>query len=157
MEAMTNRVLRWLFAVALGLLALDAAFNFNALPWFVAHFPMVIGWGPEYILGYLVLPTTATSIGEVTGVAALVVSLQRRQWGWFSGMLLCLVVANYAGLALEFPGSITVLSKLSGEASVYYLTMAVRLYFVLALTPLVVLVGIYSWTRRQPAATTAVA
>lgn len=154
---MADRVLRWLFAVALGLLALDAAFNINALPWFAAHFPMVIGWGPKYILGYLVLPTTATSIGEVTGAAALVVTLQRRQWGWFSGLLLCLLVANYASLALEFPGSITVLSKLSGEASVYYLTMAVRLYSVMALTPLVVLVGIYAWTRRQPATTAAAA
>jgi hypothetical protein len=154
---MTDRVLRWLSVVSLVLLALDAAWNLITLPTFVVHLPMVINWGPESILGYLVLPTTAASIGEVTGVATLVVSLQRRQWGWFSGALVCLVLSSYAGLAFDFPGSITFLYKLTGGGGVYFLRAGIALYFVLVLTPFVVVAAVYAWTRRQPATTTTAA
>lgn len=155
MEAMTDRVLRWLSAVSLVLLALDAAWNIGTLPSFAVHLPLVTGWGPQYILGDLVLPTTATSIGEVTGVATLVVSLQRRQWGWFSGALLCLAVYSYAGLALDFPASFNFLYRLTGGGGAYFLRADVALYFVLALTPIVVLAVVYAWTRRQPATASA--
>ena len=152
---MTGRVLRWLSAVALVLLVLDAGLNIVTLPWFAVHFnilrlPMVIGGVPQYIFGYQVLPTTAISIDEVTGVAILVVSLQRRQWGWFSGILLCLVVAFYAGLALELPAINTLISNLSGGGGEYTQAAAVQLYFALAYRPLVVVAGIYAWTRRLP-------
>jgi hypothetical protein len=155
MEAMTDRVLRWLFAVALLLLALDATFNIDALPWFADHFTalgpsLVISWGPGFILVYQALPATAAFLGQVTGVAALVVSLQRRQWGWFSALLLALLVANYASLALN----LGVLSHLTGGASsVYSLTMAFQLYADLTHAPVVVVAGAYAWTRRQPATT----
>jgi hypothetical protein len=148
---MTDRVLRLLSVVSLVLLALDATWNLITLPTFVVHLPLVTSIDPEYILGYLVLPTTATSIGEVTGVVTLVVSLQRRQWGWFSAALACLVAYSYAGLALDFPASITFLYKLTGEGGTYFLRAGVTLYYVLVLMPLVVLATVYAWTRRKPA------
>ena len=155
-ETMTDRVLRWLSAVALVLLVLDAVLKIVTLSSFAAHpmltLPLEAFKIPQYILGYQVLPTTAISMGEVTGIAVLVVSLQRRQWGWFSGMLLCLVVASYAGLGLDVPAITTLLSNLSGGGGGYSQAAAVQLYFVVAYTPMVVLAGIYAWTRRQPAA-----
>jgi hypothetical protein len=145
---MTDRVLRWVSTIALVLLVLDAARSIAALPSFLLHVPMVLSWGPAYILGYLLLPSTAAAIGDVSGVATLVISLQRQQWPWFVGALLCLVVHFYASLALAFSGGITSLYKLAGSA--YSLGIYVMLYNLLALAPVVVLAVLYAWTRRRP-------
>jgi hypothetical protein len=145
---MTERVLRWLSATALTALVLVAAVNIGFLPSFVAHFPLGPGWGPAYVLGRLVLPTTAVAVCEVTGVATLVVSLQRKQWGWFVGALLCLLLHFYASLALAFPAGVNILYKLASSA--YLLSIYLTLYTFLAVTPIALLALVYAWTRRYP-------
>lgn len=145
---MADRVLRWLSAISLVLLALDAAWNIGRLPMFAAHFPIVIGWGPAFVLGYLLLPATVTAICEVTAVATLVVSLQRKQLGWVVGTLLCLIVHFYAGLLLAVPGGLNGLYKLAGSS--YSVATYMTLYYILVFTPIVVLAFVYAWTRRQP-------
>jgi len=143
---MTERVLRWLSATALIVLVLAAAWHIALLPSFVAHLPIGLGWGPAYVLGHLVLPTTAVAICEVAGVATLVVSLQRKQWGWFVGALLCLLPHFYASLVLAFPQGISFLYKLA--SSVYQLSIHLTLFSFLAVTPIVLLALVYAWTRR---------
>jgi hypothetical protein len=145
---MTDRVLRWASTIALVLLALEAARGIAALPPFLLHVPVVLTWGPGYILGYLLLPSTAAAIGDVSSVATLVICLQRTQWPWFVGALLGLVVHFYAGLALSFSSGITALYKLAGSA--YSLGIYVMLYYLLALAPMVVLAVLYAWTRPRP-------
>jgi hypothetical protein len=147
-EAMSDRVLRWVSTIALVLLALDAARSLAVLPSFPLHGPIVLSWGPAYFLGTLLLPTTATALGDVSGVATLVFCLQRKQWGWFVGALLCLMVYFYASLALAFAGGITALYRLAGSA--FALGIYLTLYYLLALTPIVVLAAVYAWTRRRP-------
>lgn len=145
---MTDRMLRWLSAISLALLALNAARSLAALPSFPVHLGMVLDGGPAFIFGYAVLPLTTGAFGEVSGVATLLVSLQRKQWGWFGGALLCLVVHFYAGLVLSLSSGIGFLYKLAG--SVYTLGIYVTLYSLLALAPIVVLAFVYTWTRHQP-------
>ena len=147
-DAVTDRVLRWLSAISLVLLVLVAAWHLGLVPSFPVHLPIVTAIGPEYILSYLLLPATATAVCDVTGVATFVVSMQRKQWTWFVGALICLVVHFYSGLALSFPAGIAFLYRLAGSA--FALTNYVTLYDVLALTPIVVLAFAYAWTRRQP-------
>jgi hypothetical protein len=147
---MTDRVLRWLTASALVLLVLDAAWNIAALPPLVVHLPFVIAWGPGFILGYFLVPSTDSALCEVAGVATLVVSLQRKQWSWFVGALLCLVVQFYAGLLLDVPTGMNDLYKLAGS-SIYSARTLLSLYFVLVRTPTVLLAFVYAWTRRSSA------
>ena len=143
---MTNRVLRWLSALSLALVALEAA-------WLFGNAPVLLD-ARAYILSFVLLPYTAVAVSEVTGVAVLVVSLQRQQWGWFTGALLCLVFRFYAGVAVAFPASFRILHALAGGP----LTMSSVLYLyevVVSLSPIVLLALVYAWTRRQSATTSA--
>ena len=140
---MTNRVLRWLSTISLVLLALVVAWTFSPMAW-TWIVPPTTSVTYLYILGLVLLPTTVVAVCEITGVATLVVSLQRKHWGWFVGMLLCLIVHFYSGSALTLLG-INILNIFGSGSSV----LRVMLYGYLALTPLVVVVLIYIWTRRQ--------
>ena len=70
--------------------------------------------GLAFVLCLLVLPPTVLALCEVTRVATLVVSLQRKQWGWFVGALLCLLLHRYANVALYFPQEYHFLYMLAG-------------------------------------------
>jgi hypothetical protein len=143
-----DRVQRWLSTISLVLLALDAAWALSALPRFATlHF--VAGWGPAYLLGHLLLPPTAAAVCEVAGAATLVVSVQRKQWGWVIGAVLCLVVHYFGGLALSFPAAVKLLYTLASGA--YLVGIYLTLYSILGLAPMAVLAAVYAWTRRQPA------
>lgn len=143
---MTNRVLRWLSAISLVMLALVAAWMFASMTRIlpsatIVPYPTFVA----YILALVLLPTTVVAVCEVAGVATLVVSLQRKQWGWVVGTLLCLIVHFYGGSALTLPLGINILN-IFGTSSY---ALRVTLYSFLFVTPLVLVAFAYAWTRTR--------
>jgi hypothetical protein len=156
---MTDRVLRWLSAISLVSLivvaiVLVAGLEINS----VAILP-TFGPTAAYIFTFVLLPNTADALGLVTGVATLVVSAQRRQWGWFAIILVCLTVYFYRGIWFFFPSfAITTLKALARDLTASTLVRLFSLVsVVVALAPTVVVAFVYAWTRRgtQPASATA--
>jgi hypothetical protein len=151
---MTDRVLRWLSSIALVLLLLFTALSLGTLPAYAARFELLQRWGTVYIVSFLLVPAAAGALCDVAGIATLVVTAQRKQWGWFAGMLICLAFHYFAGLTVDFPAGIIFRYMPIGGS------LGLRALFtissVVLLAPMLVLAFVYAWTRRaQPAVSTA--
>lgn len=160
---MTDRALRVTSLIAVILLAINAIWLLLpwALPWVSTTFGLDPVLAPSSmaasLLTYQILPSSSVALGLVSGMIVLVISAQRRQWAWFTGAIICLIVYFYADILLSVPWFI----QAAFEANRGSLTPGLYVRFVtfyssaLIVAPLVILALVYAWTRRHATTTSA--
>lgn len=155
---MTNRVLRWLSALSLVMLTLEVVWIVaDPRPHFVALSSPIDPSEPRRaFITNLILPLPTVAVCLLSGLSTLVVSSQRRQWGWCAGAVICFAVFLYGStpsiLVYAFawiggwiePGH----RPFQGghPVDVYHLYQ-----FVLVVAPLAILALVYAWSQRPPA------
>jgi putative Ca2+/H+ antiporter (TMEM165/GDT1 family) len=133
-----------------------AAYSAPGLSALVGYFP---GAQLKLILLLAFLPFTATALGLLSGLATLILSARRRQWGWFAGVIVCLVLNTYGGYFVNtsYIGEQFMRSIIPIFTATDYLRLALFINLTLLSTPMVFLTAIFAWTRRQPSPASAAA
>jgi hypothetical protein len=159
---MTNRVLRWLSAIALVMLTLVVVWIVSTPPQSGPQFvpvppPIHLSFVQRAAITITILPYTTAAVCLLSGLITLVVSSQRKQWGWFAGAVICFAVYLYGSMlpvnySAEGWISTWIRPFLGAHAVEVLNTGLFFLYtFVLVVAPMAILALVYAWPQRKPA------